>query len=103
MTVIEDLKPCTYFGRWEEILVAVGWLGVGRAYTKGIVSDQFFAALIRLLVDPWQPVGAAGRSVCGFCRFSGGPAQLLYAGSSVALGSTNLFVPGGEKSVFAAP
>jgi hypothetical protein len=103
MAVFEDLKPCTYFGQWQDVLVAVGWLGVGHPYARGAVSGQFFSALVRLLVDAWQPVAVAGRSACPFCRFSGGPANLTYAGSTVALGATNLFVAADDKAVFVAP
>jgi hypothetical protein len=102
MATFNDLTPLTYLGRWEDRLLAVGWLGAGHEYTTGTVSEAFFAALVRLLADPWQPVVATGRAVCGFCRFSGGPSQLSYAGSMVPLGVANLYVAGDDK-VLVAP
>lgn len=98
----KDLDACTYFGRWSESLSAIGWLQIGHDFRKGPVSEEFFAALVRLLINPWQPVAMGGRGSCGFCRFSMGPAHLSYGGSTVALGTTNLFVPGAE-GIFVAP
>jgi hypothetical protein len=103
MTAFEDLSPCTYFGRWEEVLVAVGWLDATRDYSRGPVREEVFAALTRLLVDPWQPAVLSGHAECSFCRFSKGPSQLRYDGKIVILGANNVFVPAGKAGLFVAP
>jgi hypothetical protein len=97
-----DLEPCTYFGRWEQVLLAIGWLEAGREFSKGPVPDEVFATLVHLLVDPWQPVASAGRGACSLCRFSDRPAHLSYGGSTIVLGASNLFVPS-TSHVFVAP
>jgi hypothetical protein len=88
-------------------LLAVGWLEPGHLYDKGPVDEAFFARLIELLVDPWQPFAAGGRHRCGFCRFTGGPVTVTYSmgtgqGSSIAVGVSNLFVPG-DGVLYMAP
>jgi len=103
MTIFEDLKPFSYFGRWQDVLLGVGWLGVDHPYPRGPVSKEFFGALMRLLVDPWQPLVLAGRATCPFCAFSGGPGSLTYSGMTVTLGSANLLVPATGMHVFVAP
>jgi hypothetical protein len=102
MAFFEDLSSCSYFGKWEESLVAVGWLESEDKLTKGPVGEGFFAALVRLCVEPWQPLAVAGRQPCSFCRFTKGPGQLSYRGMTVVLGAANVFVPGAER-VFVAP
>lgn len=102
MASYADLSPCDYFGRWAELLVAVGWIEHVPAPPGGPVSQAFFDRLAELLVDPWQPVVAAGRFPCPFCRFSGGPAQQAFGDRVVTMGAANLFVPG-EDRVFVAP
>lgn len=102
MASYADLSPCDYFGRWSELLIAVGWLDHPPASPCGPVSRDFFDRLAELLVDPWQPVVAAGRFPCPFCRFSGGPAQQAFGESVVTMGAANIFVPG-EDRVFVAP
>ena len=101
MTFYYDLAPCPYFGKWEKSLTAVGWLENGYEFVKGAVSEDFFTALVGLCVEPWQPLAVAGRQPCPFCRLTGGPGELIYR-MTVALGTANLFVPGGER-VFVAP
>lgn len=102
MSTFEDLAPCTYFERWKDVLLAVGWLGAGYDYPRGDVSPELFGALVRSLENPWQPVALAGRSQCPFCKFSRGPARLTYGGTTVELGANNLFVPSDNK-VLVAP
>ena len=85
-----DLWPCDYFGTNPGELLAIGWLSTTESYTRGDVKPKFFEALMRLLVNPWQPVALAGRSHCPFCRLTGGPAQIAYKGIAVSVGSTNL-------------
>lgn len=55
-----DLSPCDYFGRWQGVLIAVGWLEQGHAFATGTVSKEFLAQLVGLLTDPWQPAVTAG-------------------------------------------
>lgn len=102
MAFFEDLTPCMYFGRWQDRLLAVGWLQPGRPYNKGAVPEEFFGALMKLLKDPWQPVASAGRESCGYCRFSKWVSELKYRELTVSIGSNNLFVPG-HNHVFVAP
>jgi hypothetical protein len=102
MAFFEDLSPCTYFGRSQEHLLAVGWLQPSMPHNRGIVTEKFFDALIKLLKDPWQPVVCAGREPCGYCRFSKWVWELKYRELVVSIGSNNLFVPGCNH-VFVAP
>lgn len=97
-----DLAPCDYFGQHADVLRAVGWLEAGRPYVRGPIANGFFEALVRLLVNPWEPVTFAGQMHCGFCRFSGGPTQLTLRGSTIQMGATNLFVPA-SGFAFVAP
>jgi len=96
------MTPCTYFGRWQDRLVAVGWLIPGREYQKGDVKEEFFSALVTMLKKPWQPFVAAGHEPCRFCRFSNGPTKFRYMDAEISIGSTNLFVPDSGR-VFVAP
>lgn len=98
-----DLSANTCFGQWEDVLVSIGWLDSTHGYARGAVPLEVFRALVRLLVDPWQPGVFAGRSPCSLCRFSGGPGVFVFEGSNVQLGSANLFVPSIDKKVFVAP
>ncbi len=97
-----DLSPCDYFGQWQHVLVAVGWLEPGHESSTGPVSKSFFEALVRLLADPWQPAALAGHRSCGFCHFTGGPAVIEFEGHAVRLGTENLFVPAPNR-VYVAP
>ncbi|RKH13038.1 hypothetical protein D7V97_06655 [Corallococcus sp. CA053C] len=102
MSFFQDLAPCSYFERWESSLLAVGWLDSGHAFTKGAVGEEFFAALIRLCVQPWAPAVFAGRHPCPLCRFTGGPGSVTYQGMTVSIGEANVFVPGLAR-VYVAP
>ncbi len=97
-----DLDPCDYFGQGADVLRAVGWLEAGRPYARGPVADGFFEALVRLLVNPWEPAVVAGPMHCGFCRFSSGPSQLSYRAFTIQMGTKNLFVPS-SGFAFVAP
>lgn len=102
MTYFEDLAPCTLFTASGGVLRAVGWLSPDHPFVSGEVDSAFFEKLIRLLNNPWQPALMAGRHLCKFCRFTGGPAQVEVNGVSAGVGVHNLFVPG-ENCVFVAP
>lgn len=102
MAFFPDLAHCSYFRQWEDSLTAIGWLESGHEFIKGTVSETFFTALVRLCVDPWQPVVFFGYHRCQFCRFSEGPTQLHYQELTVELGNANVFVPGTER-VYVAP
>jgi hypothetical protein len=103
MSHAEDLSPNGYFGRWQDVLVSVGWLGRDHEYPRGAVSSEFFRALVRLLLEPWQPAVFAGRAPCALCQFSGGPGSLAFDGNKIQLGSANLFVPSPDGKVFVSP
>ena len=102
MTYFEDLSSIYVDPDASINILAVGWLERGRAYQKGAVQEEVVAALVKLLVHPWQPAVTAGRHACSFCRFSGGPGTLVYKGTKIAMGSANLFVPG-DHCVYVAP
>lgn len=97
-----DLASCDYFGKWQDVLLAVGWLEAGIPFPKGNVSREFFRTLVRLGRDPWQPVASAGRRECSLCRFTGGPGQLRFEDITMPLGAANIFVPG-KIAVYVAP
>lgn len=101
MTFIADLRPCSYLSDSARVL-AVGWLSGDAAVARGDVDDSLFAKLMKLLVEPWQPLAIAGYHDCEFCRFSGSSKRLTHGGITVEYGATNLFVPG-EDVVYAAP
>ncbi|MCP3163829.1 DUF7919 family protein [Myxococcus qinghaiensis] len=102
MAYFADLAPCSYFPAGQDVLLSVGWLEEGHSFTQGVVSEDFFEALVRLCVNPWQPVAFAGRHECSLCRFSGGPGTLVYRDMTVSFGGANVFVPGADR-VFVAP
>ena len=103
MTHFADLSPCSYFPcDAANKLVAVGWLESGCDYTRGFVSEAFFARLTKLLVNPWQAVATIGWHDCAFCRFSSGPRQFTYNNTTITLGINNLFVPA-DDCIFVAP
>lgn len=83
-------------------LRAVGWLDPAHEHATGEVSEEVFGKLVELLVDPWQPLASARWFPCPWCRFTGGAGELLYRDHAVAMGTTNLFVPGDEV-VYVAP
>jgi hypothetical protein len=97
MVHLPDLTPMEH-----PQLIAVGWLVPGEPFSHGPVNEAFVDALFSLLADPWQRSVTAGFHRCGFCRISGGPAQLQYAGRSISLGVQNLYVPYGGK-IFVSP
>jgi hypothetical protein len=51
MAHFEELLPRTYFGRWSDRLVAVGWLAPEKGYRKGEVSGEFFDALFLVFLS----------------------------------------------------
>jgi hypothetical protein len=88
-------------------LCAVGWLEPEHRFEQGRVDESFFARLMTLLVEPWQPFAVAGFHHCGFCRFTGGPGTIHYQpqrGGSVSavVGASNIFVPGLD-AIYMAP
>lgn len=102
MTHYADMAPLTHFRRWEPLLTAIGWLDPVAPLDRGELEEPVFAALVALCVDPWQPAVHAGRHACPFCRFTGGPSQVAYRGTTVPIGANNVFVPG-DGTVFVAP
>jgi hypothetical protein len=98
-----DLSLCDYFKRWQDVLVAIGWLDLNHPYATGEVSPAFFSALVSLLENPWQPAALAGYQRCAFCRFTGGPSELRFDERKIQLGNANLFVPAKNGKVYVAP
>jgi hypothetical protein len=69
---LEDLSPCMYVASSlaeGERLKAVGWLAYGHPYTSRQLPspETRLGQLLRLLVDPWQPVYFMGSHECEFC------------------------------------
>jgi hypothetical protein len=102
VTMIADLDVLPHFPNSKATVKAVGWLERGREFSTGAVADEFFAALVTLCVDPWQPAAAAGRYPCSFCRLTGGPASVAYRGMTVTMGAANVFVPASD-CIYVAP
>ena len=102
MTYYNDLDPCDYFGPGGARLLAIGWLDVGRPYSRGPVPAAFFEPLAQLAVNPWQPLVTAGRHACPFCVFTGGPVEIRVGDASVLLGVNNVFVPAAD-AVYVTP
>jgi hypothetical protein len=101
MSYLRDLSRWPGQGLGPRAL-AVGWLDAEHDFPTGTVRPEFFSRLFELLKSPWQPSVAAGRHACPFCRFTGGPSQLAYAGQEIAVGATDLVVPA-EATIFVAP
>ena len=95
MAYYADLSQCGYFGRWQEVLIAVGWLEQGHSFATGKVSKEFFAQLVGLLTDPWQPAVTAGFHRCAFCRSTS-------ERNTIVAGIANLFIPA-RTGVYVAP
>lgn len=104
MTYFEDLSSCEMFADPDAPghILAVGWLERGCAYQRGPVQEEVVDTLVKLLIDPWQPVAFAGRHDCSFCRLSGGRGGLVYKGTQISMGVSNLFVPG-DHCIYVAP
>lgn len=103
MTTYSDLGPIGYFPfKDSSALRAVGWLGAEAEFSRGQVPHDFFAKLVALLVDPWEPVTAFGIHRCELCQFTGGPGAVQFAGTTIRLGASNLFVPG-AGCIYVAP
>lgn len=80
MAYCKDLEPLAFLDRSDWCLTGVGWLDADHDYLRGPVSEAFFAALVELLVDTWQPAACAGRMPCPLCRFTDGPGALYFRG-----------------------
>jgi hypothetical protein len=103
MAVFPDLGPINYFPVSDaRSLRAVGWLGRGQEFRLGEVSREFFTQLCRLLVSPWEPFATRGFHACSLCQFTDGPRQLQFAGMTVTMGCSNLFVPS-DGCIYVAP
>lgn len=103
--MIFPLTATSVDGR-EDVLISVGWLDGSADYPHGpmgLYRSIFFRALVRLLLDPWQPGVFAGRAPCSLCQFSDGPGTLTFEGNRIQLGFANLFVPSPQGKVFVAP
>jgi hypothetical protein len=101
MSQFDDLS------RWDdgvenEKFRAVGWLEAGLTFQHGDVGEEFFEALMKLLVNPWQPYAHPGFHRCPICRFAGPPPIIKFKDYSVEMGALNLFVPG-DGVLYVAP
>lgn len=83
-------------------ILMVGWLSAGQPFALGGVEPAVVAKLVELLSNPWQPAVTPGVHVCEFCRFSGGPASFTYDGTTVHVGTADLYVPG-RACLYLAP
>ena len=101
MSFLPDLSAWAGNGLGEHAR-AVGWLDPVHEFSTGTVSIGFFERLVALLKSPWQPAAAAGRHRCAFCKFTGGPSSISYAGDTIVLGSSVLVVPS-ANALFVAP
>ena len=101
MSYYKDLSRWPDGGLGNRAL-AVGWLHPAHEYSNGSVDVEFFKRLVDMLLSPWQPHAVAGRHRCPFCRFTGGPAQLSFDGSVIAVGASILVVPT-KEAIFVAP
>jgi len=103
-----DLSPCNYFsfGRSER-LRAVGWLAWGHPYRErqAELPQDNFRQLLRLLVNPWEPLHFMGQHECDFCFGNEEAARrftLERYGFVIHFGASNLFVPG-RGCIYVAP
>src|SRR5262245_12007021 len=101
MTYFADLSPCTYFGATEGTLLAVGWLDGTRHYAKGVAPRKVFDALFNRALEPWQPMFAMGWHDCELCSYSRGPKTLTVNNTTVSMGISNVFIPGGDAAYVA--
>jgi uncharacterized protein YjiS (DUF1127 family) len=91
MAHYHDLAHCDYFPMLPiDRLLAVGWLELGFEHQRGDPGAAVYAALKKLLEDPWQPVGFLGGQSCHFCRYDG-----FYS-------YRNVFIPG-VNATYVAP
>jgi hypothetical protein len=91
MAHYHDLAPCGYFPMLRiDRLLAVGWLELGFEHQRGDPGTAVYAALKKLLEDPWQPVEFLGGQSCNFCRYDG-----FYS-------YRNVFIPG-VNTTYVAP
>jgi hypothetical protein len=104
---IEDLSPCMYVASSlaeGEKLKAVGWLGWGHAYKQRQLQlpETPFGRLLRLLVDPWEPICFMGRHECEFCPEENVQNTIGRDGLLVYFGANNLYVPA-NGCIYVAP
>ncbi len=82
MTTYEDLTECDYFGKkYSKILTAVGWLELGKSYTKGEVSKEFYEKLCEFNKTSLFFASFRGFHRCDFCS------------SEQAKSSSNILIP----------
>lgn len=84
---------------------AVGYLWSGRSYPKGKVSRLFFARLVELVEDPLWHSGGYHNCNLGWCSLKesvNSPPSFRYRRRILALGSSEIWVPGNE-AVYCAP
>jgi hypothetical protein len=102
MTFFSDLSECSYFEPRLRNLTAVGWLEVGHAYATGTAPDTFVSRLAELAVTAWQPFLFPGLHLCDMCEQPDASTVYKRHGRTIALGSTNIFVPHAAR-VFVSP
>jgi len=99
----DDLSPCDYFRLADTSrLLAIGWLERGHAFARGDVDREVMRRLVALAKDPWEPFVFLGWHDCDLCPEPEGPATFDFEGQRVAVGTSNLFIPG-PRGVFVAP
>lgn len=68
MTTYPDLAPCRAVSSDPNVL-AVAWLGRGATFKTGAVAPEFFAKLMALCNDPWEPAPDRSWRDCEICQF----------------------------------
>ncbi len=100
---IPDMAKVDEGPTWKSTLLAIGWLERGQDFAVGNPRDDFFPALIRLVLNPWQPSIAMGAHSCSLCVYTGGPKHVQYQNLEVEVGINNLYVPTTDDVVYFAP
>ncbi len=90
---IPDMAKVDEGPTWKSTLLAIGWLERGQDFAVGNPRDDFFPAIMRLALNPWQPVIAMGGHSCSLCDYTGGPKHVRYQKLEVEVGINNLYVP----------
>jgi hypothetical protein len=98
MTYFPDLAPCTYYRAVSsQHKLSVGWLELGREYTRGSVAPDVLAKLRDLMNY------ASGMSLGShYCEFCMGHRDQRPGWRGVASGSVTLSIPG-SRAIYETP
>lgn len=98
MTWFEDGSPYTYFAG-EEASLNAGWLERGKPFPVAKATPEFRAALRALCVPGRLVRRTRGFHDCDLCV----PVLNAYGAERTPSGSSEIRVPGGSGTVWAAP